>query len=146
MSDPNEITDLLKIITRLTGVLEREIEMLRAMKPSEIQALQQDKLVLTAAYEARIKSLKDNPQTLRDLPAELRAALRETIGGFQTTLAENERRLRAARDVSDRVLRAIADELEQRQNNNKGYAPAGAFTGRPAGGRQPVSVAFDERL
>ncbi len=61
MTESSRITDLLKITSRLIDVLQREIEMLRAMKPSDIQDLQQAKIVLTAAYESQLKSLKDHP-------------------------------------------------------------------------------------
>ena len=147
MSEATQVTEFLKVTTRLIGVLEREIDMLRAMKPSEIQSLQQDKIVLSAAYEAQVKALKGDPEILRGVSPDLRADLKSVIERFQSTLSENERGLRAARDVSERVLRAIADELEQRQNKNKGYAPAGPLPASPRGtASRPLSVAYDERL
>ena len=126
MSEATQVTEFLKVTTRLIGVLEREIDMLRAMKPSEIQSLQQDKIVLSAAYEAQVKALKGDPEILRGVSPDLRADLKSVI---------------------ERVLRAIADELEQRQNKNKGYAPAGPLPGGPrATASRPLSVTYDERL
>ena len=147
MSESNQVTNFLKTTTRLIDVLEREIAMLRSMKPVEIQSLQQDKIVLSAAYEAQVKSLKADPQILQSVSPEQRANLKGVIARFQATLMQNERGLRAARDVSESVLRAIADELDKRQNDNKGYAPVNTLTGGTRGAaRQPLSVAFDARL
>ncbi|MFQ5774596.1 MAG: hypothetical protein ACE5GS_08775 [Kiloniellaceae bacterium] len=145
MTDPSQITDLLKIISRLIGVLEREIEMLRAMKPSELQALQQDKIVLAAAYEAQFNALKDRPELLETAAPRVRAELKAAVDRFQKTLSENERSLRAAKDVTARVLRAIADELGRKQRENAAYAPDGTVAAR-AGPREPLSVTYDERL
>ena len=147
MSQSKQVTDFLKIMTRLMAVLEREIEMLRAMNPKEIQSLQQDKIVLSAAYESQIKAFKADPEILQSVSPGLRADLNAVIERFHAALTENERGLRAAREVSERILRAIADELEKRQNENKGYTPAGPLPGGARGrASQPLSVAYDERL
>ncbi len=147
MSESTRITDFLKITSRLTGVLEREIEMLRAMKPAEIQDLQQDKIVLTAAYEAQVKSLKDHPELLDNLTPALRAELKTVIGTFEKTLVKNEHALRAAKYMTERVLKAIADEVEKKRLENASYSANGQVERTSAaGGRQPVSVAVDQRF
>ena len=115
MNAPNEITDLLKITSRLIGVLEREIEVLRAMQPAELEALQQDKIALSTAYEAQIKSFAGQPEILEAVQPALRAEFEAVIGRFQSTLAANERALRAARDTSQRVLEAIAYEIDRKR-------------------------------
>ncbi len=108
MNTQNQITDLLKITGRLIGVLEREIEVLRAMQPAEIEAL---------------------------------------IGKFQSTLAANERALRATRDTSQRVLEAIAHEIDRKRRENAGYSAGGyAAAASNSHSGQPVSIAIDERF
>ncbi len=147
MTAANQVTDLLKITARLIGVLEREIEMLRAMRPSEIEALQQDKIALTAAYEAQAKSLAGQPQLLEAVDPALRAELKARVDTFRSTLAANERALRAARHAGERVLRAIADEIDRKRREDAGYAARGndALTSGAAP-RKPLSVAVDQRL
>ncbi len=147
MNAPNQITDLLKIAGRLIGVLEREIVVLRAMRPAEIEALQQDKTALTTAYEAQIKSLADQPGILEAVQPALRIEFETVIGKFQSTLAANERALRATRETSRRVLEAIAYEIDRKRRENVGYSAGGyaaAASRSPSG--QPVSVAIDERF
>lgn len=147
MTQPHQPTDLLKVISRLTVVLEREIDMLRAMKPAEVQTLHQDKLVLSAAYEAHIKALSERPELLDSMAPHLRGEVKDAVARFQVALAENERRLHAARDVTERVLRAIADELDRRRLDTRAYSAGGVMQAPPrrAAGR-PLCVTLDRRL
>ena len=147
MNQSERITDFLKITSRLISVLEREIEMLRAMKPAEIQVLQQDKIVLAAAYESQVKSLKEHPELLDNLTPALRAELKAVVATFEKTLVKNEHALRAAKYTTERVLKAIADEIENKRLENASYSANGQVGRKSAaGGRQPVSVSFDQRL
>lgn len=147
MNTANQITDLLQITGRLIGVLEREIEVLRAMQPAEIEALQHDKITLSAAYEAQIKSFAGQPRILEAVQPALKAEFEAVTRKLQSTLAANERALRATRDTSQRVLEAIAHEIDRKRRENTGYS-AGGYTAAaskfPSG--QPVSIAIDERF
>ncbi len=147
MNTAYQITDLLQITGRLIGVLEREIEVLRAMQPTEIEALQRDKIALSAAYEAQIKSLAGQPGILETLQPALKAEFQTVIGKFQSTLAANERALRATRDTSQRVLEAIAEEIENSNGGSNGYSATGHHnTTVNRGHSAPVSLAYDQRL
>ena len=147
MSDQTRASDLLKITTRLIDVLEREIEMLRAMKPSDIQALHEDKIVLTAAYEAQIKALKADPAALKALSPTLRAELNGAIKRFQAALNENERSLRAAKEASQSALNAIAEEVQRQVQQHAGYSAKGDAAPPPASGpSSAMSFAYDQRL
>ena len=147
MNAQEQIADLLKITSRLVGLLEREIEILRALKPAEIEALQREKIALTAAYESRVKSLESRPDLLGTVQPVLKDELERAIGRFQSTLGANESALRAAKDTTQRVLKAIADEIIRARSENKGYSAGGyGASYSRAGPGQPVSVAIDERL
>lgn len=125
--EAGRISDLLRTTSRLIGVLEREIEMLRAMDPRGMQALQEEKLVLAAAYESQVRSLNERPGTMHGLDPALRDELAEATERFQATLDENQRRLRAAKQATDSVLRAVAEAVERRQSVDRGYAADGAY-------------------
>lgn len=147
MSDKTQAPDLLQVTTRLIDVLERETEMLRAMKPSEIQALQEDKAALSAAYEAHIKALKAEPQALSAMPAPRRAELNGTIKRFQAALRENARSLQAAKQASQSALNAIAEEVHRYTQKHAGYSAAGAAAPpNPSNQASAMSFAFDQRL
>lgn len=147
MSDRTQGTDLLKTTLRLIEILEREIEMLRAMKPSDIQSLQQDKIVLSAAYESQIKALKADPQALKSMSPGQRAELNAAIKRFQATLRENERSLHAAKEATQRALSAIAEEVQRATQRHAGYSAKGmAASPSDTGKSSAVSFAVDQRL
>jgi hypothetical protein len=148
MSDSStQVTDLLKITSRLISVLEREIEMLRSMKPVEMQNLQQDKLVLAAAYESAVEALSGDAAMLEAVAPVVRDELRTVMARFQTVLGANERALRAARDATDRVLRHIVDEVERQRGTNSGYSASGSAASLSGyTPRQGVAVTVDQRL
>ena len=127
MNRPDQATDLLNIIERLSDLLERENDMLRTMKPFEIQALQEDEL--------------------SDIPADVRAGLKETIQRFQAMLANNEHSLRAAKQATERTLSAIAEEVRLRTQEHAAYSDKGAVLNPTDKARMPaVSLAFDQRF
>jgi hypothetical protein len=138
-----DVSDLLETTIRLIEVLENEIDLLRDMRPAEMQALQHDKIVLAAAYESQLKRLRDREVGAADLNPAMRAELKQVTDVFQDVLADNERALRAARLATDGVLQSIV-EAANRQDKNAGYRPSGRQPGR--GGRQPRSVAINGRF
>jgi hypothetical protein len=141
--EPAAVIDLLETTLRLIDVLEGEIEMLRGMNPAEMQALQQDKIVLAAAYESQLKRLTDQPELAEPLSQELRAELKEATDTFQEVLAANERALRAARTATDGVLQAVVDAAN-RQDPRASYSPKGRQARRNP--RAPHAVSVNERL
>ena len=144
MTETNRITDLLQITRRLTAVLEEEVAILRTMKPPEARALQEEKHALTAAYEAHIRAADG---AVDDVPPALRAELSEATAHFREALTRNAQSLRAARYTSERVLKAIADEVERTRGETSAYGAGGTIAERSQRtGAQPVSLAIDQRL
>lgn len=141
--EPAAVIDLLETTLRLIDVLEGEIEMLRAMDPAEMQALQQDKIVLAAAYESQLRRLSEQPELAGPLSEELRAELKEATDAFQEVLAANERALRAAKTATDGVLQAVVDAAN-RQDPRASYSPKGRHARRNP--RAPHAVSINERL
>lgn len=142
-----QVADLLKITSRLIEVLEREIEMLRAMRPSEMQSLQHDKIVLAAAYESAIKALQGDPAAASAITPAVRAELRDVTERFHRVLAANERALRATKEATNRLLKHIVAEVEKQQRGPGTYGPGPSVqaTAVPTQ-RRAVSVTLDQRL
>ena len=139
--------DLMKVLTRLIEVLQREIATLHDMDPSGIQQLQQDKIVLTAAYESMLGQLRGESEALRDLPQELREQVMRVTKQFQDTLTENARALHAVKEANDRLFDAVAKAVEEQRGQGGSYSSRGALAGGAAIGRRgATSVALDQRL
>ncbi len=143
--EPARVTQLLSVTSRLIGVLEREIDMLRDMKPSEMQQLQQDKIVLAAAYEAAVRELNADPAELEVVAPAVREELRETTERFHAALAANEQALRAAKEATDRLLKYMVAEADRQRGQANAYsARAGKAVAVTSGAALSLSV--DQRL
>ena len=147
MNTNSRIDEIIKITSRLIALLDREVELLRGTRSSELEALQKEKSTLTAAYESQARSLAGHPELLVALQPVLRAELERVTGRFQSAVSANEVALQAARETTQRVLQAIADELDRNQRDKAGYSATGyGSTASYGGGRQPVSIAVDRHL
>lgn len=147
MSTTNRIDDLIQVTSRLIAVLDREVELLRGKPSADLEALQEEKSALTTAYESQARSMAGHPELLQALEPVLRAELERVTGRFQSAVAANEVALRAARETTQRVLQAIADELDKNRRDKSGYTANGyGSTTSYGGGKQPVSIAIDRRL
>ncbi len=147
MSTTSRIDELIQISSRLIAVLDREVELLRATPSTGIEALQEEKSALTAAYESQARSLAGHPELLEALQPVLRAELERVTGRFQSAVSANEVALRAARETTQRVLQAIADELDKNRRDKAGYSATGYGSTASYGScTQPISIAVDRRL
>ncbi len=147
MNESNRIADLVQITNRLSDLLERESEYLRARKLAEMESVRDSKFALSAAYETHVRALRSQPEMLTAVTPELRAQLKAAFDRFEKILGENERGLRAAKETSDRVLQAIAEEVDRQHRDNLAYSANGYASGSSMpGSRSPVSVAVDKRF
>ncbi len=77
----------------------------------------------------------------------LRSELERVTDRFQSAVAANEGALRAARETTQRVLQAIADEIGKNRRETAGYSAQGyAASSSQTTSGQPVSIALDERI
>jgi septal ring factor EnvC (AmiA/AmiB activator) len=113
------------------------------MNPEEMQALQQDKIVLAAAYESQLKRLSEQPETAASLSSGLRDELREATDTFQEVLAANERALRAAKTATKGVLKTVVDTAN-RQDPRHSYDTDGKLSRNNP--RAPHAVSINQRL
>ncbi len=149
MSGPinKQIEALIRVTSRLIGVLNSEVEMLRAMRVNEIEELQEEKRDLTILYEETIRSLAAQPEALAALERALRTELSELAGRFDNALAENARALNAVRDSHDRLLKAIVDAVSENRAKEKGYTRDGKLSDQQKGRTaQSLSLSVDRQL
>ncbi|NKB20119.1 MAG: hypothetical protein GKS01_06180 [Alphaproteobacteria bacterium] len=143
----NQVEALIRVTSRLIGVLNSEVEMLRAMQVNEIENLQGEKKDLTILYEETIRSLAAQPEALAALEPALRMELSELAGRFDIALAENARALNAVRDSHDRLLKAIVDAVSENRAKEKGYTRDGKLGDQHKGrSTQSLSLSVDRQL
>jgi len=147
MTHSSRIADLVQITNRLSDLLERESAILGARKLGEMETVREEKYTLSAAYESHVRALRSQPEILASATPDMRTRLKAAFDRFEKSLARNEYGLRAAKEASDRVLRAIADEVGRQHRDNLAYSANGnANATRMPGSRPAVSVAVDEHF
>ena len=136
------VTLLLTLMRRLGQVMDRERAILRGLEIEALDDLQQEKEVLAEAYEIELRHLRGRADLMDALDPELRAELFEAMRGFQDRLRANRQALGAAKEVVERVLRAIGDGIAK-------VDAAGRYGG-DRGAEQPrgrvISLALDREI
>jgi flagellar biosynthesis/type III secretory pathway chaperone len=126
MNSNARLDALMLLVDRLTVCLERETAMLGRRQGAALAELQREKSRLTQSYEIEIKQLKENPTAFGKIePARLQA-LTEAAQRLQLAVAKNERALRAAKAVNERILTAMVDAIETGRGKPVGYTGKGA--------------------
>lgn len=142
----NQIRELLQVTNRLASLLEREIGLLRQMDPKAMQNVQQEKIVLAAAYQVALSDLRALPQWEEELPADLRQEVHSAASRFQAVLIKNERALRAAKETTERVLSYVVEEIDKQKDGPKGYGKTGAYSLPNHRNQTSAAVAINQRL
>lgn len=141
------IEALVLVTSRLIGVLNHEVEMLRAMRIADIEKLQDEKATLTVAYENCVRALQADPAALSAVEPAVRQELDALARRFDDALSSNARALNAIRESHDRLLAAIVDAVSSKRASQKGYGANGAFDRRHGSRSVPaLSLTFDQRL
>jgi hypothetical protein len=122
---PEDISGLIMIIHRLTDLLTAGITVLRAMRPKDIVPLQDEKAELTNIYEARLKGLKDDHITLKQVSPELAQELGQSTKILCDVIADNKRALTAVQQVNEDVLSVIATDIARQRNPAQTYGEFG---------------------
>jgi len=141
------IESLIRIGSRLVELMEREIEMLRDMRPGELETLQVEKTALVVAYEESLAAIKDDPKLIAACAPPIKDELMRIAAKLNATVAANERAISAARAANERLLKAVVDAVAADRDRTAGYSRNGARTATSASRRAPpVSLNIDTRL
>ncbi|HEY4135706.1 MAG TPA: hypothetical protein VGO34_10880 [Alphaproteobacteria bacterium] len=144
MTNRTLVGDLVTVTLKLTDLLTRENEILRSMRPQDIKGLQPEKTELARGYEHFMQELRNTPSLLAEGPQEQRDELREATMRFQKVMTDNERALRAARSVSERLMKAIVAAISEKQVSAAAYSSAGVLNS--AGPRRAVAMTLNKQL
>ncbi len=139
------VNGLIQIASRLVELMERETQLLRAMRPSDIVGMQDDKARLVAAYQERSRELRADPSHLAMVRPVLKQELRQALEHFEEASEANGRALAAAREANERLLRAIVDAVAGRQAQSHAYASDGGLASNN-GKSKGVSITLNQEL
>lgn len=137
MSGLERIAVLITLIDRLCAVMAQETDCVRRMAIDRIGEVQDEKRLLAEAYEKELGALRRRPEALGGLPMEARRQLEEAMRRLQAASRRNADVLLAAKTVTERLLRRVADALAAE--------PRGAAR-PPAQGGRVIAVSFDRHV
>lgn len=137
MSGLERIALLITLIDRLCAVMSQENDCVRRMAIDRIAEVQEEKRVLAEAYEKELDALRRRPEALGGLPMEVRRQLEEAMRRLQAASRRNADVLLAAKTVTERLLRRVADALAAE--------PRHAARSAAQGGRV-IAVSFDRQV
>jgi flagellar biosynthesis/type III secretory pathway chaperone len=108
-----DLKAIMTVTARLAQLLAEEVDLLGDMKVSKIEALQNEKLFLTAALEAQKKLIGKHPHLLDTIPSQDKSDLQDVVNVFNDILAENHRKLMLARDINHQIVKAITSVVKE---------------------------------
>lgn len=145
MNANSQIGTLIDLTERLTEVMAREVEHLRAMRSSEIATLQDEKARLAAAYIGAFETLRENPAAMTDAEPRLRGVLKKATAVLQATVEDNVRAITAAKALNERLIKALSAAVAETLMPVAAYTSTGG-TAPTASVAGPVSLAVDNRI
>lgn len=128
--------DLRRAVERVTGVLEREVPLLKALHGRDVDALLEEKRAATDGYTVLAEKLRASPDLLSDLPSAARDDLKAAALRLATATEANARALRAGIEANGRLVKTIAQAVGEQHLGAGRYRPDGRP--RTAGSRDPA--------
>ena len=141
--DIGDFGEFIDLTNRLAAVMTREAELLRAMRSSEIAALQEGKAALAAAYAGALGVVRKNAAEVNAAGPGRRQALEEATAGLKRAVDDNLRAVNTARTVNERLIKALSAAVAETRLPVATYTAAGTSAAAPAG---QLSLAVDNRI
>ena len=142
----NDATDrveqLIILTERLTGLIERETELLKDRRPHEIQDFQDERAKLSTLYVQEMELVNRNTAMIEGAPKSMTDELKQRTETFQDKLADHARILTRVRTITEGVVKAIAEETSRKNEVQSGYGGNGQA--RTTQRRQHVPLAVHE--
>lgn len=122
----DRVEQLIRLTERLTGHVEREAALLKARKPIEAGQAGEESARLSHVYRAETEEVAKNPDLVRAAAPERRQALAEATTKLHATLDDHAAALAAATEISEGLMRSIADHIAEARAAATPYGPGAA--------------------
>lgn len=140
-TDPGQHVDHLTALTeRLTERLVAEIAAFKAQRPQDVQATAADTVRLANIYRQESARVAADPSLVMAAAADKRQRLVDATRTFDEVLARHGRTLKAAKSITEGLVRAIAHAVAAKRSVQPGYGP-GAMT-RPG---DASAISYNQR-
>lgn len=122
-----DYADMMRITRKLSGILEKEIMLLKDMKIARIHELYNDKIELSNKLELYKEMLVRNPDLLNSIPKQDLEQIRKEATAFESLVAEDLKQMNRAKEVHTLVMEAIRKTLEKNVIMGSGYNKKGVI-------------------
>ncbi|MAU42109.1 MAG: hypothetical protein CMF31_10875 [Kordiimonas sp.] len=126
MSSPSSYPSaiaLLAITQKLTALMDQENTLMKTHRPSQIKDIIDQKAALTEAYNGEMQSLQAAGGIKQITDAQLLRQLKQETDKFQNRLKKQHRLIQTAKDVSERMIKAIGNEVARQAQPVQNYGP-----------------------
>jgi hypothetical protein len=117
--------DLLKAMDDLTDVIEAETDLVRAGQLLSATALQPRKSQHAESYIKLVECARNQAQTIKDISPKVAEQLIRAQDIFKATLQINMAALTTAREVSQSLIKGVADNMARQEKPSTYTASAG---------------------
>lgn len=119
---PTDRVEQLIILTeRLNGLVDKEIDLLKTRRPSELEHLADERNTLSRVYTQEMSLIRQDKNLVRGVAPQLIETLKKITGRFRDRLAEHDRILTAIRTVSERMIKSVAADVNAKSQAVTGY-------------------------
>ncbi len=123
--------NVLRLITlteQLTGYIGADADAFEARRPHEAASRVEETARLANLYRHESARVKQNPALIAGASREARLRLAKASRSFEHELARHGRALYAVKEVTEGVVRAIAEEVANARASTSGYGPKARST------------------
>ena len=138
------IDSLTDITSRLDESMAKENQILLHRRPHELADYAAEKEALANAYEREMAELQANPTLLSRAEPDEIGRLKSATQRFQQVLEEHRRLVQTTKSVTDRMLKAITEEVSAKQRPVEGYDQNANFRTPFNRNARPVSLALNQ--
>ncbi|PHZ83333.1 hypothetical protein [Paremcibacter congregatus] len=124
--DQNLLLPLIEIMRALTRVISAEITLLQERRPQEIKSYLPEKNKLMAAYQKELADLSARGGLQASGSGDAIRTLKQETRLFHGVLEQHARMTKALKTVSERMLKAVSDEVVKSRSNASTYGANGA--------------------
>jgi uncharacterized protein involved in exopolysaccharide biosynthesis len=137
-SAEDRAAQLLAITDRLREVAAREVSLLSQGLPLEMQAQNEEMAQLVNAYRFEMLRIQEDPSRIGAASPEIRQQLQASTENLRNTLDVFNVALNAAREISEGLVQAMAEEVQRLQGRSAVYGSGGAYSAQQ--GAAPMTL------
>lgn len=119
------VEQLIALTDRLTGLVAEQAKCFEARRPQDALAYAEEVSRLANLYRHESARVRGNPGLVSAAPRDQRLRLVRSTEAFDAVLARQARAVRAAKTVTEGLVKAIAEEVARQRQKGVSYGANG---------------------